>query len=70
MNLAKSPSTAAAEICAQPRTCVVKFPAIVLTDNLQTVTVLIKLHEGTKRMSDVPDFLPNTLNIADFGLHA
>ena len=34
MNRVKSPSIAAAEIWAKPRTWVVKFPAIVLTDNL------------------------------------
>jgi hypothetical protein len=34
MKLVKSPSIAAAEICAKPRTCVVRFPAMVFTDSL------------------------------------
>lgn len=35
MNRLKSPSMAAAEICAKPLTCVVKLLAIVFTDMLQ-----------------------------------
>ena len=34
MKRLKSPSMAAAEICAKPLTCVVKFPAIVFTETL------------------------------------
>src|SRR6267154_4816048 len=37
MNRVKSPSVAAAEICAKPRTCDVRFAAMVLTDILPAI---------------------------------
>ena len=40
MNRLKSPSMAAAEICAKPLTCVVKLLAIVFTDILQSASVV------------------------------
>lgn len=36
MKRVKSPSVAAADICAKPRTCVVKLFAMVFTDMLHT----------------------------------
>lgn len=44
MKRVKSPSIAAAEICAKPRTCVVRFPAMVFTDSLECMTDFRRIH--------------------------
>ena len=65
INRVKSPSIAAAEIWANPRTWVVKLPAMVFTDNL--IEREQDMYIGEKE-SDVRDLLPDPLYIADFGL--
>lgn len=69
MKRVKSPSVAAAEICAKPRTCDVRFAAMVLTDILRA-----KAHQSRAASAlsqeDVRDRLPGTLHIGYFCLYA
>ena len=72
MNRLKSPSIAAAEICAKPRTCVVRLPAMVFTDTLSRAVSADRRDggDGEAERRDVRDLLPDTLDVADLGLAA
>jgi hypothetical protein len=69
MNRVKSPSVAAAEICAKPRTCEVRFAAIVLTDILPAHQRISPAPQVAQNQEDVRDRLPSALDIRHFRLH-
>jgi hypothetical protein len=61
MNRVKSPSVAAAEICAKARTCEVRLEAMMLTLDL--------LVRDSCTRADSRDFPPTALNILNLGLN-